>query len=647
MTETTQALTTTEPVVTERMVSEFRRIANAIALEAAQDYAPVYVDPRESGWGHPQSNPLYTRPYTQSSPADRQDGRYLPVYDTEADLRVLRAMTRLMAETVPAAATIMERLCDYTVSSGYDYQILPSDGEKKNALSQRAVRIWEQFGRDNQWFAQGEREAFKLSHEEGEWLAWPEASGGSIELCDATTDEITEPAHKRDLEEHVAEKWGINPRGASWAFGVHRRTRGRLILGFHVVRDNIGVDWDYVPMERAAWIKRYTPSRANRGVSAFFRPHQYLQRADKVFRNTSDGTAIQAAIAYIVEHAAGVSGKQVEALTAGQALVGQLTSAYVRQRGGGTVPDNVSGISPGSVPHIKNGSKVHAGPLGSTQSSIYLDVMQAGLRLSGTLWALPEGMISGDWSNGNYSSTEIAEGPFMKGREADQVLTGEQFQKLVWAVLRVAFEQGQFRGVAGDWEHVRHGLDVTCQAPNVITRDMLQESQRYAIEHGAGIISRRTWQTKAGYDADAEDEQITAERGSVRAPMQGASTPGINGWGSAPASPQTDTVDQPKETPNDLSIATTSLNGAQITAAVDVLDKINLGTLSEGAAVSLLTAVGIPNATARQMIQSQRTAKPVSSKEATESSRAAVDCRQLSAVMERKASLEVATRVYP
>src|SRR5690606_5159421 len=126
-------------VVPEALIRDLRKVASAVALEAAQDYAPVFVDPRDSGWSS-SANPVFSRPYFVSSPADRQDGRYLPVYDTEADLRILRAITRTMAETVPAASTILERLCDYTVATGYDYQIHPANGEPPNALSARAER---------------------------------------------------------------------------------------------------------------------------------------------------------------------------------------------------------------------------------------------------------------------------------------------------------------------------------------------------------------------------------------------------------------------------------------------------------------------------------------------------------------------------
>ena len=46
-------------------------------------------------------------------------------------------------------------------------------------------------------------------------------------------------------------------------------------------------------------------------MSDFFTPHTYFMRSDKVYTNTVEGAAIQAAIAYIVEHAEGTTESQV------------------------------------------------------------------------------------------------------------------------------------------------------------------------------------------------------------------------------------------------------------------------------------------------------------------------------------------------
>jgi hypothetical protein len=52
-----------------------------------------------------------------------------------------------------------------------------------------------------------------------------------------------------------------------------------------------------------------------------------------------------------------------------------------------------------------------------------------------------------------------------------------------------------------------------------------------------------------------------------------------------------------------------ALNGAQITAALDVLERLSVGALSEMAAVVLLASVGIPEEKARVMVESMRGVK--------------------------------------
>jgi hypothetical protein len=178
------------------------------------------------------------------------------------------------------------------------------------------------------------------------------------------------------------------------------------------------------------------------------------------------------------------------------------------------VPENVSGISPGTVPHVKSGQKVHAGPLGSQQSPIYIEVMQTAMRMSGAIWAMTEGMVTGDWSNGTYASMLSAEGPFMKGRQADQALTEKPYEKLVWLVLRVAWQQGQFNGVAGSWEQVEDQLDVSVQAPYVAARNDLEQTQVLQAEYENGVIPMSEWRAKRGYDSDEMAEKITQERGA-------------------------------------------------------------------------------------------------------------------------------------
>jgi HK97 family phage portal protein len=87
------------------------------------------------------------------------------------------------------------------------------------------------------------------------------------------------------------------------------------------------------------------------------------------------------------------------------------------------------------------------------------------------------------------------------------------------------------------------------------------------------------------------------------APVKPASTPDID-----VDPPATDTTKPTEPTGSaDAGITTSlTLNGAQITAAVEVLEKLQLKTLAEDAALELLVAVGLPRESAQLMVTSQK-----------------------------------------
>jgi histone deacetylase complex regulatory component SIN3 len=83
-------------------------------------------------------------------------------------------------------------------------------------------------------------------------------------------------------------------------------------------------------------------------------------------------------------------------------------------------------------------------------------------------------------------------------------------------------------------------------------------------------------------------------------PLGGAAGMGAIG-GAAP--PQSDKPSTPTSTP------TTTLNGAQISSAQQILEAISLGTIAPDAARALLQTLGIDSATAAVMVDSQSAIK--------------------------------------
>lgn len=480
----------------------------------------------ESAWGDivNRSEPYfddismgYQRAQYATMRRDRLDGRFLPVYDNEVDLAVIRAMCRLMHERVPMAKAKVNRLTDYTISRGFDWTVSHQNRAIGRALSAYVKRVLE----DNQWLVLGERESFEAECIDGEWLAEIALLDGDVVINTMTSDALVEPVNPRELEE-----WQAIEFDASWTFGVlSRKYRPQKPLGYHIVRDDAGVDWDFVPARRFLHWRRNVPSYAKRGVGNNYTAHVYMGRADKVLANTAEGAAVQAAIAYIVEHVEGTTSTQAQEIIKGlmnvQTNRGALPGKPPSQPG--------KKIIPGQRVDIPAGMKYHAGLFGSNNASIYIDVMEALLRLSGTIEAFPEHMLTGDAGNNNYASSLVAESPFVQGRLSDQEVRKMRLIEFIEKLCRIAIDAGALRGYS--WAEVKPGLKVTVQPPQIISRDPAALTDAIAKQRELRLVSKRTASQQLGLDF--EQEQMNLKKEEALEPQPPA-MPGMPGPGMPP-----------------------------------------------------------------------------------------------------------------
>jgi hypothetical protein len=121
-------------------------------------------------------------------------------------------------------------------------------------------------------------------------------------------------------------------------------------------------------------------------------------------------------------------------------------------------------------------------------------------------------MISGDASNANYASTMVAESPFVKSCEAEQRFYRSRFRRIMWKVIRTAFDAGRFSRWSVDFGALKQLVSVQIQSPAVSVRDQLSEAKTSELEHRNGILSKRTWAAQAGHDYDMEQQNLSAER---------------------------------------------------------------------------------------------------------------------------------------
>jgi len=472
------------------MSEAIRNLMEAFVPETIDRRGYLYDDPT---FGYPTA----VNPFTSAT--DRLDGRFKPYYDSEVDLAYIRGAARNLALLTPVNAAALDRLAEYTFGNGFEFTA-QGDDQQLVDLCQQVIN---RFVDDVDMTGTLDRELHHRSREDGEVFAYLEpGKAGRPGLCIVEPDQVREPGNTRQLDEWLADYDGVT----SWSFGVRSpASRPHIAMGYHLSRDDGGMDWDYVPERRMLHIRRNVSRNAKRGVSDTFLIVEEIAREAKLRRNMAEGAALQSAIAWILEAPPGTSQASIQTLGASDAV-----AQYGRQIvGGGAKPQNVQRYRPGTILKPSPGLVYKPGPMGAERNSGFLEVSQYMLRVIGVRWAMPEYMVSGDASNANYSSTLVAESPFVKAREADQAFYSRELMRLLWKVLRYEWERGILP--QRPWQEIEAAIEITCQKPSVASRNARELADVAAIQLNAGILSKRTAARQAGLDWEEEQRNRAEE----------------------------------------------------------------------------------------------------------------------------------------
>ena len=461
------------------------------------------VEPREAGFGGeglPQATP--------ASLDDRRDGRCLPLYETETDLARMRGAARRLALLTPVAVGALDSLANYIFGPGFTLRV---EGETAPpAWRAAAQRVLDQLADVNDLAGLFDRELHHRVREDGEAFVQlvPQHRPGGCRLRFLEPEQITEPARPRPLEDWLAISETLV---SSWSFGVHTPADDPTApLGYHVVQDSAGRDWNYLPVDQVEHLRRNVPRNAKRGVSDFAVIQADLEREAVLRRNTAEGAALQAAIAWILQPQSsdqtplGIPRSEIP--VAHRAT--PATTAYERVRR----------YPPGTILRPSAGLEYKPGPLGSERIPHFLQVGQAVLRSIGLRWTIPEYLISGDASNASYASTLVAESPFVKAREADQQFFRRHLQSLCWKVLRLAWRHGAFDHLGVPFELLLDRLTIQIGVPAVASRDLEALARTHELQLRLGLLSRRTAAAQAGLDFDQEQRNRLADRDAAPSP---------------------------------------------------------------------------------------------------------------------------------
>lgn len=481
------------------------------------------------GWGDPvpwsdyaaNDWPDGSPGYAFTSIDDRTDGRWRPWYETESDLARQRAISRKLATMTSTRWAAMDSLRYYVFGSGPE--IAPQirdNADVPPGLVDEINRVIGDFIETNNFTGGADWELHDRSREDGDALLSIEAVNGRILAEFIEPDQLTEPLAPTSLYDWLAYSHGIdcNTFVPQWSFGILRaRRRQSHPLGYHVVYDSVGRDWDFIPAARMLHIKRNVGMQAPRGVGDFVPVFEDMRNEAKLAPRVVLGAALQAAIAWVEEMPVGT--------TQGQAAgIGSTDLRYQKQATPSGTPrsQRATQYNPGSILRPSPGRQYKPGPMGAERNTGFEVAAQYAMRRIGIRWLMPEYMISGDASNANYASAMVSESPFVKARQADQQFYGQHIKSLIWKVVKLAHDLGWLDS-AMPWERLRQSIDITVNWPDVVTRNPQELLDKLRGEVELGVTSRRTAATELDRDYDAEvaagakpmEQQPAAEPGDL------------------------------------------------------------------------------------------------------------------------------------
>jgi hypothetical protein len=170
---------------------------------------------------------------------------------------------------------------------------------------------------------------------------------------------------------------------------------------------------------------------------------------------------------------------------------------------------------------------------------------------------LPEHVLTGDASNGNYASSKVQDMPMLKLIEGRQKAWSGFWKRIIGYVITAAIKAGTVPAKVTDKIKDEQGTEksvtrpiritVTCTYPAIYTQsadDRVKEAQAARLWHEMGV-SLRTIMADADFDYDAEmDQRLEEEMDSRRRSINSVQADVARDLGTAAAR-----LEQPDETP--------------------------------------------------------------------------------------------------
>lgn len=506
----------------QRAVVEAQQLKRDAAVMESQarwaEFASREVFAEEMYLGSPQFNANYIDPKTPyyDTPGmipglhgfldqptmleDFKEGDYRPFWQSLHEYRAIQGIARYFGVAAYLSKKVTGVLTDYCIHKGFAYSVRAKnkkdESEATGALVDECQKIIDEFSTRTNFCCIRESQIFHDSIAGGEqFIQITRLGEGKAGLEIRPAINITEPDQQfhSDLEEIFN-----LPAGSCWKYGVIRAPQSKEVLGYYFDPDFTGVNYEFLPADEVTHIKLNVPDEVKRGLTGYFPVFDLLRILPKVLRSTIVGTALQATIAYIRKH------------TAGDATISNLGSTIQRP----SLYGDSRTYQPQAEGQILDvaGMEYEAGPLGNNNAEAYTNVFDAGARIVGAFYGVPEYMTTGRADTANRATAETSETPFIRGNERRQMSFAPHFKEIHWQVLDIAARAGLLiqHGIRTR-EDLEELIALDVEPPEVRSKKAKDETTRLIELNKNKIISKRTIQEKEGVDPDRELKRLTEE----------------------------------------------------------------------------------------------------------------------------------------
>lgn len=443
---------------------------------------------------------------------DREFGRNYPIWRNEQDLKRHRAVMRRFGGVSEVTEAITTALKVYIFGKGIE---ITTEPQPKIApvpwLVERIRGVVDRFVEHNDFANNMDVELFKRSVDDGESplaLQKDLIHPRQVYAFFAEPDQLTRPLayDDRQLSDYMADQYAIDLMAfvPNWEYGVLTDQKHTdRIYGYHVQYDGAGLDWDFFPEDQFLHIKKNCTRNMKRGMSDWFAIKERLIQVGKLRKNTAVGEAVRQAIAWIEDSPQGTTVDQLNAVTPDDLQYNKPTGIGV---GGGMRYQRTTNYQPGSVIRPTPGRKYSPGPASAAGAADAMSIVDKILmESSGSRFQMPYYMVSANASENNFASALVAESPFVKAREWDQIFYGTHFERLLWKVVRFAWRQGWLELNGVPFWKLRELVNISVKFPEVATRDRTALVNQLVQEVDIlGVTSRKTAATLLGRDYDEE-----------------------------------------------------------------------------------------------------------------------------------------------